>query len=242
MAFVVRDSSATIVRPRKLRRKEHCGSRIGRLRSGGTHEFDDRKDMRSLARLTAVLTIVAGFIGGVSQAPGPQQLDVADDSGIVAPNIFLDPWETLQCRKGNTGFTVHDYYDFYQQEYVSLRCGSHNDSTSTGSGWVHIEARHYEDWQALLDRCRAENGCFDPTVHWDDVMNLSIQAALEAQLQVVPRASNQTACYATEVWLNSDPIVVYYPAIVLSTNRGGSADDPQNIITAYFSTSDSTPC
>lgn len=161
---------------------------------------------------------------------------------MLAPTIFLDPWETLQCRSGNSGYSVHTYFDYYQAHYTTLNCGSHNDATGTGSGWLHIEAAHYEDWQTLLDRCRMQNGCSDPTVHWDDVMNLSVVSALQAQLQVVSRPSNQTNCYATEVWLNADPIVVYYPAVVVSTNRTGDATDPQIVITAYFSTSDSSPC
>lgn len=223
-----------------------------------------RKSSRSLPLKRALALTVAAFVclgaTGASAAAGepaepwayvnhgdgaaPEAAEVfatVDESdGVVSPLVFLDPFETLQCRSGNRDFPVHTYFDYFQFHHVEMLCGHHNETTGSGSGWNHIEARHYEEWQQLLDECRAKRGCLDPTIQWDDVMNIAVVGALEAQLYNERRSNNQTYCYGTEMWLNSDPMIVVRPSVVVSYNRAGTIVDPQTIVTAWPSRTN--PC
>lgn len=198
--------------------------------------------MNILIRSVAVTIGALGVVGlvGVAPATAIPHVDasvVADDSpvgfvadGPVSPDIFLSPWETLQCRSGNTGFTVASYFDYNLGQHVNMNCG-----TALGSGWLHIENGHQSDWQSLLDLCRGYGGCRDSTFQWDDLMNAALIATLEAALQIVQQPANNTVCYSTTMHLvdfdTGEVMKTAYTVLVITTDRDGSSGEPQIVIT-----------
>lgn len=73
--------------------------------------------IRSLVLSVAVLAFGSQGVASTSAADDEDvtvvsgHVEVAADE--VGPNIFLDPFETLQCRTGNTDFTVQGYFDYH---------------------------------------------------------------------------------------------------------------------------------
>lgn len=165
----------------------------------------------------------AGAREGDWHAVGPTETVILEDkidldggSSTTAPSRgdevtaqpLLNPISIGLCNAGRTTHVIEKFTTKHDGT-VSLRCGH------SGGGYVHIRARHQQDWQ---------NTMTGPGL-WDDFMVYASREAMKSPSSTKANREKNTRCYKTPIKLyrvvNGQPqyVKTRYPRVAVSMNN-----------------------